>query len=115
MAKTIEELEIIISLYEQPGSANLFYALNRKANEMAKLLNKFDLSILPLDDKNDKTFERLKIIWNDSTSLSTAIKALENSAGITNDEEKDKLNPKYKITTPESIAQQIGDNKQQDV
>jgi len=98
------ELKKKISLYEQDGGANLFYALNRKANEMAKLLNKVDLSTLALDDKNDKTFERLKIIWNDSTSLSTAIKTLEGTAGITNDEDADTKNPKYQITTPESIS-----------
>ena len=104
MARSIEESEKLIALYEQDGGANLFYALNRKANEMAKLLNKVDLSTLALDDKNDKTFERLKIIWNDSTSLSTAIKTLEGTAGITNDEDKDTKNPKYQITTPESIS-----------
>ncbi len=104
MVRTLEEAERIIGLYEKDGGANLFYALNRKANEMAKLLNKFDLSNLPLDDKNDKTFERLKIIWNDSTSLSSAIKALEGAAGITNDEEKDTTNPKYKIITAESMS-----------
>lgn len=100
----VDELKKRVALYEQDGGANLFYALNRKANEMAKLLNKVDLSALALDDKNDKTFERLKIIWNDSTSLSTAIKTLEGTAGITNDEEKDSTNPKYRITTPESIS-----------
>lgn len=107
MSRTLEEAEKIISLYEKDGGTNLFYALNRKANEMAKLLNKFDLSMLPLDDKNDKTFERLKIIWNDSTSLSSAIKALEGTAGITNDEEKDTENTRYKITTPESMSDKI--------
>ncbi len=110
MAETIEELKAKIAQYEQNGGANLFYALNRKANEMAKLLNKVDLSTLPLDDKNDKTFERLKIIWNDSTSLSTAIKTLEGTAGITNDESADTQNPKYKITTPESISDVLGNS-----
>jgi hypothetical protein len=108
MGENIEELKKKIALYEQDGGANLFYALNRKANEMAKLLNKVDLSTLALDDKNDKTFERLKIIWNDSTSLSTAIKTLEGTAGITNDEDKDTKSPKFQITTPESISNVLG-------
>jgi hypothetical protein len=89
MGENIEELKKKIALYEQDGGANLFYALNRKANEMAKL-------------------ERIKIIWNDSTSLSTAIKTLEGTAGITNDEDKDTKSPKFQITTPESISNVLG-------
>jgi len=87
--ETIEELKHKIAIYEQNGSAKLFYALNRKANEMADLLNKTNLSLLNLEDKNDKTFERLKIIWNDSSALSTAIKDLGISAGVSGDEQKD--------------------------
>lgn len=89
MPETIEELQKKLSLYEQNGSAKLYYALNRKANEMADLLNKTNLSTLTLDDAKDKTFERLKVIWNDSASLSTAIKELGSAAGITGDEKKD--------------------------
>jgi hypothetical protein len=89
MAETIEELKYKLALYENNGAAKLFYSLNRKANEMADLLNKTNLSKLNLDDKNDKTFERLKIVWNDASSLSIAIKSLGDTAGITGDEEKD--------------------------
>lgn len=85
----IQELEDKLKIYEQNGAAKLFYALNRKANEMADLLNKTNLSTLSLDDPKDKTFERLKVIWNDSASISTAIKELGFSAGVTNDESKD--------------------------
>jgi hypothetical protein len=44
---------------------------------------------LLLEDPKDKTFERLKSIWSDSSALSTAIKDLGISAGITGDEQKD--------------------------
>jgi len=110
MARSIEELEKIISLYEQNGAAKLFYALNRKMNEMADMLNKQSLSTLDLTDPKDKTFERLKIVWNDAASISLAVKALGDTAGITNDEEKDMQNPKYKITTPESISNVLGNS-----
>jgi len=89
MEEKIKELEDKLKIYEQNGAAKLFYALNRKANEMADLLNKTNLSTLSLDDPKDKTFERLKVIWNDSASISTAIKELGISAGVTNDETKD--------------------------
>ena len=100
--ETTEELKQRIALYEQNGSAKLFYALNRKANEMADLLNKTNLSLLNLEDKNDKTFERLKIIWNDSSALSTAIKDLGISAGVTGDEQKDIAKKPFVETIAES-------------
>jgi hypothetical protein len=87
--ETLEELRQRVALYEENGAAKLFYALNRKANEMADLLNKTNLSHLLLEDPKDKTFERLKAIWNDSSTLSTAIKDLGISAGVTGDEQKD--------------------------
>ena len=108
MARTLEEAEKIISLYEQNGSAKLFYALNRKMNEMADMLNKSNLSTLDLTDPKDKTFERLKVVWNDSASIAVAVKALGDTAGITNDEEKDTSARKYQRTSPESIADVLG-------
>lgn len=110
MAKSAEELEKIINLYEQNGAAKLFYALNRKMNEMADRLNNTDLKTISLDDPKDKTFDRIKVIWNDAASIATAVKALGETAGITNDEQKDTVNPVYKkITTAESIADSIGE------
>ena len=89
------DLEAKLKLYEQNGSAKLFYALNRKANEMADLLNKTNLATLAIDDPKDKTFERLKIIWNDSASISTAIKEL-------GDEAKDVMKKPFVDTIAES-------------
>lgn len=89
MSKTIEELEDKIKLYEQNGAAKLYYSLNRKMNEMADIMNKNSLANLTLDDPKDKTFERLKVIWNDASSIATAVEALGKTAGVTNDEEKD--------------------------
>lgn len=87
--ETIEELKSKLLVYEQNGAAKLYYALNRKMNEMADMLNKSSLSNLDLTDPKDKTFERLKVIWNDSASIATAVKALGESAGVTQDENKD--------------------------
>lgn len=106
--RTVEELEKIIALYEQNGAAKLFYALNRKMNEMADMLNKQSLSNLDLTDAKDKTFERLKVIWNDSASIANAVKALGDTAGITNEEEKDTQRAKYRLT-PESISDVLTD------
>lgn len=107
-AERIKELETKIKLYELNGAARLFYALNKKLNEMADMLNKQSLTTLDLTDAKDKTFERLKVIWNDASGLATAVQTLGQIAGITNDEMKDIASPKYRITTPESIADGIG-------
>ncbi len=104
MVRTIEDAEKTIALYEQNGAAKLFYALNRKMNEMADRLNSTDLKTISLDDPKDKTFDRIKVIWNDAASIASAVKALGETAGITNDENKDTQSPKYQITTPESIS-----------
>jgi|SRR5678809_286346 hypothetical protein len=108
MARTIQECEKIIELYEQNGAAKLFYALNRKMNEMADMLNKQSLTTLDLTDAKDKSFERLKVVWNDAAGIATAVKALGDAAGITNDEAKDTAARIYKITTPESISDVLG-------
>lgn len=110
MGRSLSEAEKIISLYEQNGAAKLFYALNRKMNEMADMLNKSNLSTLDLTDSKDKTFERLKVVWNDAASIASAVKSLGESSGITNDEELDVNKTSFrKITTAESIADAVGE------
>ena len=89
MIETIEQLKKKIELYEQNGIAKLYYSLNRKAAEMADLLNRIDLNSIALDEPKDKTFERMKIVWNDASNISNAISALGIAAGVTGDEEKD--------------------------
>jgi hypothetical protein len=89
MAETMEELKTKLQRYEEDGVAKLYYALNRKAWEMADLLNDTGLKTIKLDDPKDKTFDRLKIIWQDAASIATAVKALGESAGVTGNEKKD--------------------------
>lgn len=108
MAETIGELKSKIASYEQNGAAKLFYSLNRKMNEMADMLNGQSLSTLDLTNAKDKTFDRMKVIWNDAASIAVAVKALGETAGITNDETVDINNPKFRITSPESIANVLG-------
>lgn len=108
MPETVDELKKKLALYEQNGPAKLFYALNRKSGELADLLNKQSLANLDLTDAKDKSFERMKIAWNEAATIATAIKSLEDAAGISGDEGKDTQSPKYRITTPESISDVLG-------
>lgn len=118
-AERIKELERLLneekqknSHYERNGAAKLFYALNRKSSEMADLLNKQSLANLDLTDAKDKSFERLKIAWNEAAGIATAVDTLGRISGVTGDEEKDTKNSKFRIT-PESMAQSVGDIKTQ--
>lgn len=100
LEKQLSYSESIRKVYEN-GDAKLYYALQRKMSEMAQLLNKTDLNSLLLEDPKDKTFERLKVIWNDSASLSAAIKELGMSAGVTGDEQKDTIKKPFVETIAE--------------
>jgi len=85
----ILELEAKIKLYEQNGTAKLYYSLNRKMNEMADILNKNNLVNLSLEDSKDKTFERLEKIWVSVEKISVSAETLGRIAKITGSEEED--------------------------
>ena len=97
-----------IELYEN-GDAKLYYAMQRKMTEMANILNKHSLADVDIEDKNSKTFERITAILEKAEKISSTASGLAIIAGITGDEEKDVTNKKNKITTPESIADSVGE------
>jgi hypothetical protein len=88
-SRKIEQLETQLKKYEENGMAKLYYSLNKKMNEMADLMNRHDLAILPIDDPKDKTFDRLKVIWADASSIALAVKSLGEVAGVTGNEKAD--------------------------
>jgi len=85
----IKSLETKLKGYEENGAAKLFYSLQRKANEMADLLNGNSLAKINLDDPKDKSFDRIFKILEKSQTVSESIKALRESAGITGNEKAD--------------------------
>lgn len=78
-----------LKLYEQNGAAKLYYSLNRKMNEMADLMNSKNLGNMAIDDPKDKTFDRLKIIWQGAAEIATAVETLGKVAKVTGNEEED--------------------------
>jgi hypothetical protein len=102
MAKTVEELQIELRRYEENGVAKLYYSLNRKAWEMADLMNAHNLKDLDIDDPKAKTFDRLKVIWQDAASLAAAVESLGKIAKVTGDEEKDVSKKPFVETIAES-------------
>lgn len=106
MSRSVEEAEHLIKRYEEDGVAKLYYSLNRKAWEMADLMNGTNLKTLDIADPKDKTFDRLKVVWQDAASIATAVKTLGDIAGITGNEDKDVR--RNRNITPESIANVLG-------
>jgi hypothetical protein len=112
LEKQIAYLQGKNDYYEQDGIGKLYHALNRKANEMAELLNKTSLTAIDIDDPKIKTFERLQKIWVDAGTISASIKALEVLAGIGQEattEKKEVVQINKKPFSPENMADAVGE------
>jgi CheY-like chemotaxis protein len=112
LEKQIAYLQGKNAYYEQDGIGKLYHALNRKANEMAELLNKTSLTAIDIDDPKIKTFERLQKIWVDAGTISASIKALEVLAGINQEataEKKEAVQVNKKPFSPENMADAVGE------
>jgi hypothetical protein len=106
-----EFLKNQLSYYEQDGTTKLYFSLQRKANEMAELLNRTNLVNVELIDPKDKSFERLQKLWADAGTITESIKALEVLAGI-NQEPKDnkkEIQVAKKPFSPENMADAVGE------
>ncbi len=112
LEKQIAFLQSRNSYYEQDGVGKLYYSLQRKANEMADLLNDNILTSRMIEDPKDKTFERLQKIWTDAEGVSTAIKSLGVIAGIgveSKEDKKEATQVNKKPFSPENMADAVGE------
>jgi len=112
LEKQISYLQGKNAYYEEDGIGKLYHALNRKANEMAELLNKTSLTAIDIDNPKIKTFERLQKIWVDAGTISSSIKALEVLAGINQEGKEDKkeqIQINRKPFSPENMADAVGE------
>jgi len=91
------------------GADNLYHAVNRKMTELSRILNKHKLDDIDIDDKNSKTFERISSILEKCEKYALSANALGAKLGI-DIEKSDTEKPIYrKPTTPESIADSVGE------
>lgn len=105
----IQDYRFRIKYYENDGVSKLFYALNRKSSELADILNKNNLANLDIADPKDKTFDRVKIAWNEAATIANAVDSLSKIAVPSGDETKDTNTPKYRTPlTAEQIADESG-------
>jgi len=85
----IAELEKELESYKDNGVAKLYHSLQRKANEIADLLNSVNIKHINIDDAKDKSFDRIFKILEKSKTLSESIKELRDSVpGIKKEEQK---------------------------
>jgi hypothetical protein len=110
LEKQIAFLQSKNNYYEQNGVSKLYYSLQRKANEMADLLNDNKLTSTMIEDPKDKTFERLQKIWTDAESVSNAIKSLGVIAGVGQEtDKKEVVQVNKKPFSPENMADAVGE------
>lgn len=88
LKRKIEKLETNLEKYEQNGMAKLYYSLNRKANEMADLMNAISLKDLDIDDPKSKSFDRLKVVWQGASEIAISLTQLGQMAGVLKPDKK---------------------------
>jgi len=88
LSSKISKLEEKLAKYEDNGMAKLYYSLNRKANEMADLMNAISLKDLDIDDPKSKSFDRLKVIWQGASEIAISLTQLGQMAGVLKTDKK---------------------------
>lgn len=100
-----------LELYEKDGVEKLFNALQRKANEMADLLNKYKLTDIDIDDRNSKAFERIKTVWTDAKTISESIQILKMAANKTEPDAPKEIKVEKKSPLTAEMISDITGNK----
>jgi hypothetical protein len=109
LKKQIDVLQKKLALYEKDATYRAFYSLNRIVNQMVDYLNGFDLSAeIKANPKEDKIYDRAKGLWESLKTITSDLKALKTELGLNDEEEEKERKIKNKITTPESIANVLG-------
>ena len=89
----IAALEAENALYKKPGGIGLYYELNRIVNETVLLSRETPLkSMLSLDPKEDKTFERMQILIKNAKDHVIEMNDIKAKLGLTGDQETDESN-----------------------
>jgi len=73
------------------GKAKLYYSLNRNMSDISDMLDKIKFADINLENKDDKTMERLKMLWASVKPLAETLNILEQSAKISGDEQVDTM------------------------
>jgi hypothetical protein len=86
-------IEEELKLYRQDGIVGMYYALNKKLNELTKAIDGADINF---SDKDDKSFDRLMKAMVECKYIAENMKWLRTEFALTGDESKDKSNASRK-------------------
>jgi len=113
LQKQIKALESKLSEVEKiikDPSKRGYYALSRMLYQQIEYLEKFDLKTqIESNPKDDKIYDRAKGLWESMKTMIMDCKTLKQELGISSDEEEKEMKKIYR-TTPESIADALGNS-----
>lgn len=103
-------LQSKIDDYEN-GEASLYHSVQRKMKELSKILNKHKLDEIDIEDAKNKTFDRLSGILEKCEKYALSVNALGSRLGVDSvSQDKPQVGATIrKITTPENMADNIGE------
>jgi hypothetical protein len=114
--KKVSVLEQRLRLYEEDPERRGYFSLLRTLNQHVDILNKFDLDKeITSNSKEDKIYDRTKSLWEGLAPLIILVKSLKTELRITAEEEEKEKTGRFKATTPESIASNIGNTAGQNM
>lgn len=92
------------------GDMSLYHAVQRKMKELSKILNKYKLDEVEIEDVKNKTFDRLSGILEKCEKYALSANALGARLGVAVNSEGTTSSSSIirKITTPESISDVLG-------
>ena len=112
MAETIEELRYKLDQYEKDPEKRAYFALVRIVNMQVDYLNDFNIKTnIGGKASEDATFARTQGIWENLPKMISSLNDLKAVLKIKKSDEQEIV--KNQRTTPESIADVLGDNKGQ--
>lgn len=82
-------LQSKIDSFGLQGKAKLYYSLNRNMSDIADMLDGITFKNVDLGNKDDKTMERLKLLWASVKPLAETINTLSTTIKLTGDEDTD--------------------------
>lgn len=100
-----------LRLYEEPSPVRAYYVGQKVLNQQVDYLDKFDFATeICKSPKDDKVYDRAIDAYEKLTVNASKLNILRSEMMLSGDESKDANNPKYRITTSESIANVLGNS-----
>jgi len=115
LKKQIAALEQRLALFENDPSKRGYYSLVRIVNQQIDYLNAFVIkNNVGGKASEDATFARTKDMWENLPKMISSLSDLRIQLRIEDEDQKGKKNG-FSKTTPEAIAEELGDYKKVDV